>query len=109
MSEFKGFTFEKPIKDQNESQDDHLTELSMKFNRISTDDHGSRLGSFKSFRSPIAGRSRSEAQEKRRLEALELQKQVRMGSCVGISCAVYLLNMLGSKDRHPSIRLDRLH
>ncbi|CAO3651862.1 unnamed protein product [Mucor fragilis] len=80
MSEFKGFTFEKPIKDQNESQDDHLTELSMKFNRISTDDHGSRLGSFKSFRSPIAGRSRSEAQEKRRLEALELQKQQRQTS-----------------------------
>ncbi|KAK4514253.1 tRNA methyltransferase, has a role in tRNA modification [Mucor velutinosus] len=80
MSEFKGFTFEKPIKHDSESQDPHLTNLSLKFNRISTDDNGSRLDSFKNFRSPIASRSRSEAQEKRRLEALELQKQQRQTS-----------------------------
>lgn len=78
MSDFKGFTFEKPISHQSEPQDAHLTDLSLKFNRISTDDNDSRLGSFKHFRSPIASRSRSEAQEQRRLEALELQKQVLM-------------------------------
>ncbi|GAN10149.1 snurportin-1-like [Mucor ambiguus] len=80
MSEFKGFTFENPIKHESESQDAHLADLSLKFNRISTDDNGSRLDSFKNFRSPIASRSRSDAQEKRRLEALELQKQQRQTS-----------------------------
>ncbi|KAL7312927.1 hypothetical protein PS15m_008632 [Mucor circinelloides] len=80
MSDFKGFTFEKPISHQSEPQDAHLTDLSLKFNRISTDDNDSRLGSFKHFRSPIASRSRSEAQEQRRLEALELQKQQRQTS-----------------------------
>lgn len=79
MSDFKGFTFEKPIKDQYDSQDTQVSELSLKFSRISADDNDSRLGSFQSFRSPLASRSRSETQEKRRLEALELQKQVIIG------------------------------
>ncbi|CEP15049.1 hypothetical protein [Parasitella parasitica] len=77
MSDFKGFTFENLNKDGQKSQDDKVPELSFKFNHISVNDDDSRLESFQSFRSPLASRSRSETQEKRRLEALELQKQQR--------------------------------
>ncbi|KAI8637241.1 hypothetical protein BD408DRAFT_396001 [Parasitella parasitica] len=77
MPDFKGFTFESPVKDEQESQEAKLSELSFKFSRISADDNDSRLDSFQSFRSPLTNRSRSETQEKRRLEALELQKQQR--------------------------------
>jgi hypothetical protein len=75
MSTFKGFTFELP-----EKKDDHDTEnisnLTFQFSRISAQEDGSRLNSFQAHRSPLASRSLSEAQEERRMKALELQKHV---------------------------------
>lgn len=77
---FKGFTFEAPKRNEQKesSQKDEantLSELTFQFSRISANE-GSRLESFQTHRSPLANRSRSETQEKRRLEALEFQKRV---------------------------------
>lgn len=73
---FKGFKFEtpKPTESADSSQKE-LSELTFQFSRISANE-GSRLESFQTHRSPLANRSRSETQEKRRLEALEFQKRV---------------------------------
>lgn len=79
---FKGFTFEAPKsnqeKDNNEKDEaNKLSELTFQFSRI-TANEGSRLESYQSHRSPLSNRSRSETQEKRRLEALEFQKKVKV-------------------------------
>ncbi|KAI7893273.1 uncharacterized protein EV154DRAFT_479501 [Mucor mucedo] len=74
---FKGFKFEVPKpKELTDASQKELSELTFQFSRISANE-GSRLESFQSHRSPLANRSRSETQEKRRLEALEFQKKQR--------------------------------
>lgn len=74
---FQGFKFETPKKDDKEeiNQENKVSELTFQFSRISANE-GSRLESFQAHRSPLASRSRAETQERRRLEALELQKKV---------------------------------
>ncbi|KAG2209250.1 hypothetical protein INT47_005542 [Mucor saturninus] len=74
---FKGFKFEAPkSKELIDASHKELSELTFQFSRISANE-GTRLESFQSHRSPLANRSRSETQEKRRLEALEFQKKQR--------------------------------
>ncbi|KAI9266149.1 hypothetical protein EDC94DRAFT_516153 [Helicostylum pulchrum] len=75
---FQGFKFETPKKDDKEeiNQENKVSELTFQFSRISANE-GSRLESFQAHRSPLASRSRAETQERRRLEALELQKKQR--------------------------------
>lgn len=74
---FQGFKFEAPKKNDKEEidQESKVSELTFQFSRISANE-GSRLESFQAHRSPLASRSRAETQERRRLEALELQKRV---------------------------------
>jgi hypothetical protein len=70
------FTFSDPNKEKHDVKEDtKVSDLTLQFSRISAVDD-SRLESFKSHRSPLTTRSRSETQEKRRLEALEMQKKV---------------------------------
>lgn len=77
MSSFKGFTFQEPTKSSKEGVDKQVSELTFQLSQISAQDgEGSRLASFQAHRSPLSSRSLSETQEKRRLKALELQKQV---------------------------------
>lgn len=78
MSSFKGFTFQEPTKSSKEGVDKQVSELTFQLSQISAQDgEGSRLASFQAHRSPLSSRSLSETQEKRRLKALELQKQQR--------------------------------
>lgn len=83
MSTFKGFTFKAPTKQEKEVNDENnkrVNDLTFQFSRISAQENEqgetSRLAAFQTHRSPLTGRSGSERQEKRRLEALELQKKV---------------------------------
>jgi hypothetical protein len=70
------FTFTDPNKEEHDLKEDtKVSDLTAQFSRISAVGD-SRLDSFKSHRLPLASRSRSEALERRRLEALELQKKV---------------------------------
>lgn len=75
MSLFKGFTFEEPKKGENK-ESEQVSELTFQFSQISAKDEETRLASFQAHRSPLSSRSLSDTQEKRRLKALQLQKQV---------------------------------
>jgi hypothetical protein len=82
MNSFTGFKFETSApKNEDNDENKKLNDLTFQFSRISAEENDqgetSRLSSFQAHRSPLTSRSGSERQEKRRLEALELQKQVR--------------------------------
>lgn len=82
MSAFQGFVFKNPETklEQTKQGDDgsDISNLSVRFSQITADDDQdhSRLSDFRSLRSPLNSRTKSETQEKRRLKALELQKSV---------------------------------
>lgn len=87
MSTFQGFIFKNPDKkatDNPESdtkeQDDDISKLSDRLSQITADDDQFRHASFKALRAPLSSRSMSDTQEKRRLKALELQKNVKYGT-----------------------------